>query len=62
MLSVYVLGSTLEVTITRTDPAMGVVTVDWSINAVESIAPQYKFNQYSGTFTFDDVSYHFYSK
>ena len=43
--------------VVRTSPALGRVTIDWMIEAVESQPPATRFRSYSGKLYFDEVEY-----
>ena len=48
-------GETFNVTIERSAPGMGVVTVDWSIESPLGLDPALSFRQTNGQITFEEV-------
>ena len=49
-------GDVLTLTILRSAPAVGRVTVDWAIEAINSQPPAVRFRHYNGTLYFPEVS------
>ena len=52
-------GETFNVTIERSAPGMGVVTVDWSIESPLGLDPALSFRQTNGQITFPEVRNNF---
>ena len=45
----------MSVRVTRSEPALGRVTVKWEIQAVDSQPPEERFRVYTGNLFFDEV-------
>ena len=57
MMCLMFAGDVLTLTVLRSAPAVGRVTVDWAIEAINSQPPGVRFRHYNGTLYFPEVSH-----